>query len=253
MSMILRIATLGILVITLAAGVSSCGSASNNDQGTSFTAVGFRQLEPDEKDIGGYIWPLFADNASQVGSVFDGNSILTWIVLHNRLSNQFIRLVRVDCSYDIQGATVRIPDDAMVLAGVVEATPNPAGDVLTEHSEVVAPFELVSPDLFAFINNNMNSMPELPFRMNIACSATGVTQAGDTLTTNPIYIWVQFMDYEEGPGTGPVVGAGTGGDLLIAGGGEAPGTTAGGLTALSPDEADEVDLDSVADDAFVIE
>ena len=124
-----------------------------------------------------------------------------------------------------------------------------------EFSELVVPIELVSPDIFAFINNNMNSMPQLPFRMQIWCTATGVTQAGDTVTTNPVYIWVRFVDLEEGPGVGPVVGIGTGGDIAFTGDAAEEGSI-GALEAenLEDDSDDEVEIDdSVADDPLILE
>ena len=131
----------------------------------------------------------------------------------NRLTQQFIRVDRIDCSYDVQGADPRlqIPVDSFSVGAVVPPTPGNVATT-TAFSEGVFGFEVVSPDLFAFLNVNRNLLPELPFRATATCSAVGVTQAGDTLETNRLNYFLQFGDvaecctgepgFQNGPGTG---------------------------------------------------
>lgn len=156
--------------------LNGCGSASNNDQGTSFTAIGY-----------------FADTSGATGEAGQivilsqsGNGVITFMGLANRLSQQFIRVTRFDCDYNVPGSAVPIPSDSFAVGTVMEA----AGDLGSSLGYVG--FTIVSTDLIDFIIANISSLPPLPFRMNATCSATGVTQAGDVLVTNPISYFIQF-------------------------------------------------------------
>jgi hypothetical protein len=216
MSLTSRIFLIAIFAVSLLGGYG-CGSSSNNDQGTSFTALGF--FVPGTAGgtgQNGTIIPLFSDVSET-----DGLSNLTSIGVQNRLQSQFIRVVRVDCSYDVQGSSLNIPDDSEPLGSIVEAG----------GSSFIA-IQVISPDIFSFLNNNQNSLPQLPFKMTVTCSVTGVTQAGDVLTTNPVHYPVQFVDTAEFFGGGPTVnGPGTGGTVNFEQGGT--GTQIGEATGES--------------------
>jgi hypothetical protein len=143
-------------------------------------------------------------NLSATGAVIgDGNIVFTHIGLQNRLSSQFIRVVRIDCSYDIPGASplLAIPNDSFNSANVIAAAGTAAdtdgGPTAGEGSTVVMGFDLVSTDIMSYINVNRNLLPQLPFRMNVTCSAVGVTQAGDTLVTNELVYPILFVDAAE--------------------------------------------------------
>ncbi len=223
---ITRKAALGLLVISLIAGAISCGNSSNNDQGTSFLALGFfaedDEGNPDPEIYqSGEIVPLFADSALLTPlQVFDGHLTLARMGLQNRLTTMFIRVTRIDCSYSIAGTVLPIPDDSFNSSVVIgpspaaeEGVPAAGGDGIPPNN-IYIEFEIVSPDVMAYLNANQNSLPQLPFRMIATCTATGVTQAGDALETNPLNYLIQFVDYAECC-TGTV--------------GEVPGTTGGGF------------------------
>lgn len=207
---------IGALVsATLVLGAVSCGgTGSNNDQGTSFLAYGYFNDSQGQTGSSGAIVALAPDSAVLVGTggasvqlLVDGNAVLTFMGFQNRLANQFIRLVRIDCSYDIPGSNLQIPDDSFNSAAVISSDPaaddrdDETGQQVPlptgEGSTLILQFEVVSPDIISYINVNRNSLPELPFRMNVSCRGVGVTQSGDTIVTNDLVYFVQFFDQAE--------------------------------------------------------
>ncbi len=218
MSILTRIG-LGIgVVFTLVAGAISCGSSTNNDQGVSFLALGFfEDGDGDAGDAGTVVYisetvpgtnggpfPLFipVDKDPEEPGLQGG-----FIGLQNNLTDQFIRTVRMDCSYDIPGSdpALNIPDDSWAFTTIVDAA-----SLEGDPSQAFTQVEIVSPDVMSFLNVNQNLTPELPFRMLATCRVVGVSSAGDTFTTNQVLYQVQFSDeprtiiqpFDNGPGTG---------------------------------------------------
>lgn len=213
-----------VLAVGMLLGLLSCGSSSNNDQGTSFTALGFYAVTTEngviavdpEIPISG----LYAVPNPDSSNFFnlDLNTVLAGVGVQNRLSSQFIRLVRADFQYEVPGASasLNIPGDSSPLPGILEAAggtgSTSSGATTTGTSQAFAIVQAVSPDVLSFLNINQNSLPQLPFRMNVTVAVTGVTQSGDTVITNPITIWVQFAEQAEGVPEAPAT-PGTGGDV----------------------------------------
>jgi hypothetical protein len=180
------------------AGAVGCGDAgTTNDQGTSVTAVGFCGDVTCDTGETGRIVPLSTDVSNINSGVFplDGQTIVTFMRVQNRLGGQFVRIDRIDCEYNVPGSDINIPRDSFGGGAVIEATPG--GQPGDQFSEGIIGFEVVSPDLFAFLNVSRNSLPELPFRATAICAATGVTQAGDTITTNALNYFLQFGEVSE--------------------------------------------------------
>ncbi len=225
-----------LLVGVVVFGFISCGgSSSNNDQGTSFLAFGYFEDSTGSVGKSGDILPLFSD-VSPLG--FDGLQTTVFMGLRNNLSRQFIRLVRIDCDYSVEGSFISIPSESYASSTVLGATPTDgaAGGVTTGALGNISyfGFQILSPDIYSFINNNKASFPELPFRMTAICSATGITQSGDVLTTNPLNYFIQFVENSEccsdfnGDGNPDFqTGNGTGGDLITTP--AVPAIEAGGL------------------------
>ncbi len=237
----------GLMLAVLVSGVGCGSGASNNDQGTSVTNVGFFGPDDDgtfpcELFESSKVIPLFTDfeqfgtpilspAASGVGT-FSSMGIL------NNLAQQTFRATRIDCDYDVPGSSIAIPSDAHP-AGIVLAPTNVEGGATPGFAQFGCfVFEIVSPDLFSFLNNNINSLPQLPFRMNATCSVTGITQAGDTITTNPVSQVLQFYDVAEGNPPTFNQGPGTGGTFTTDGdnGGEDGGTTGNVSSAVATDD-----------------
>jgi len=226
----------------------SCGSGgSRNDQGSSFLAFGYFADTTGTVGETGAILPMFTD-FSVGGS--DGLQRITYMGLRNLMTRQFIRVVRVDCDYQVEGSFIKLPSDSFGFSTVLGPVPDAVAAVDAEPIAQISysGFQVLSPDLYSFLNNNRSLLPELPYRMVATCAATGVTQSGTTMTTNSLNYFIQFVepsecctgaefdgipDFQQGPGTGgnlvtapsePAVG-GTG-----IGGAQATGTNATDVT-----------------------
>ena len=240
MSSILRIVIATLLAGSLSLGVMSCGDAgSSNNQGTSFTATRYCQDSTCAAGSSGAIVALSADRAALTPlDPLSGQILLVAMEFTNRLSDQFVRLDRIECDYTVPGSSpaLSIPLDSDAVGIVIEA----GGTAAVE-------FGIVSPDLFAFLNASRNSLPELPFRAVANCQGVGVTQAGDTLVTNSLNYLIQFSEFAEcctGTGVGGLggfqTGPGTGGDLVTTEGVAGTGNATAGATSetatLTPEE-----------------
>jgi len=183
--------------------IGGCGSSTTNDQGTSFLALGYLANSDGSLGLTGIATPINRDVAANGGAPFplslevdveDGIQP-PFIGLENRLTEQFINVSRVDCDYDVPGGSVAVPSDSFALA--LNLAPRVTGDddaAVSGGSQAFAGFELISPDILAFLNASINSLPELPFRVVINCRAVGVSQAGDQFVTNDIFFQWRLIE-----------------------------------------------------------
>lgn len=198
MSSFHKICLLVISASLLLAGAVGCGNGSNNDQGTSFLALGFFADGEGEAGDAGRQVAL----SSSVGQGFPNSSDVPgfsedaggFIGLQNRLSSQFIRVDRVDCQHSIAGASIAIPADTTRITTVISPSPLPEDDAARVFSTQYVQVSIVSTDILQFLNANIASLPQLPFRMVSTCSAVGVTQAGDVLRTNEVFYEINFVE-----------------------------------------------------------
>lgn len=195
-SAVIKGVTLGVLALLAA----SCGSTSSNDQGTSVTALGFYGVTVSSGAITatttpetGKIVEISPDSGGFAG--LDLNTVLAGIGVQNRLTTQFFRTVRVDFHYDVPGASTTIPDDSTPMTMLLSAAGD--GTSTVDSATAIGVVQVVSPDVISYLNINRNLLPDLPFRMNVTATVTGVTQAGDVLTTNEINYFVQFAERDE--------------------------------------------------------
>lgn len=201
-------------LISVTASVIGCGSASNNDQGVSFSALGFFSEAPESEDdlppgqIGA---TTTLSNSTETGAEF-GGAIFTFLGLQNNLSSQFIRVERIFMSYHVSGASQQPPSTSIahsyilappqVTGGEGEDTSgdSPFDSTLppsfngenTVGSMGFGQFPIVPLEVIEWLNFNRNSLPELPFNMTIDVYARGVTSAGDSLETNTVSFVVNF-------------------------------------------------------------
>lgn len=196
-----------LIAIPLVCGSLSCGgTTTNNDQGTSFLAFGWSS-DGQETNLTGLIVPLATDqaafNAAGGTGQLDGKTALVFLGLQNRLSNQFIRVVRIDCRYDVQGSSgLSIPQDSYnssLVIGPAAAADGTTAGVASANipNESFVQFEIVSPDVYSFLNVYRNQLPQLPFRMTATCHAVGFTQGGDQINSNDLFFLIQFVDEAE--------------------------------------------------------
>jgi hypothetical protein len=201
--------SLGLATAFCLGGIVSCGSSTNNDQGTSFTALGYTSDGTGDAGFIGTPLPAFTDVPFSGGSdslLFYPNGLAPFIALQNNLTQQHILVKRVDCAYSIPGSTVSIPDNSTVVAGYLAATGGGEG-TSTEYLQ----FPALSAEIVQFINVNQNNIPELPVDLNMTCTAVGVSQAGDVLETNPVNMIIVLYDIPEFASQDFIQGAGTGG------------------------------------------
>lgn len=185
------------------------GGATNNDQGTSFLAFGYFGDTTGSVGVTGLQTFLAADNnvtagfqGTVNGIAVDGRRSIVFMGLQNRLATQYIRVTRIDCDYTVPGAdpSLSIPSDSFNTGAVISAagTTNAAGGPTAGQApRAFLGFNVISTDIYSFLNVNRNSLPELPFRMLMECRAVGVTQAGDVFVSNPLAFNTTFFDSAE--------------------------------------------------------
>lgn len=228
MSNLCRISFVGLATLALIAGMTACGGGTNNDQGTSFTALGYFMTGDEESgDLGTIVYvnedvplngliPLFVpvDKDPEEEGIQGG-----FLGVQNNLVSQYIRVTRIDCDYDIQGAdpSLQVPSESFNLTSVIPAAGGESADGTETDGESKAfmQFIMVSPDILSYLAVNQSLLPELPYRMTSVCRAVGVTQSGDLVVTNDAPYTILFAEMPEGLGVvgGFDTGPGTGGDV----------------------------------------
>lgn len=192
------------------------GGSTNNDQGTSLLAYGyFVNINGNIRGVSG--WDTLLATSSNTGAVpdttiGDGRQTVFLMGIQNRLSSQFVRITRIDCDYTVPGADpgFSVPSDSYPVGAVISAAgviaegpgqPQVPGDGATANGGGVSfarlSFNMVSTDIFSYLNVNRNSLPELPFRLYAECYAVGVTQAGDVMKTNSLPFTINLYDATE--------------------------------------------------------
>lgn len=202
---------LAAMTLTLAGTMSlvGCGSATSNDQGVSFTLLGFFTEAPDAAadcktlptGVLGLYMPL-NDPSSEVSPA--AGDQLVYLGMQNNLSQQFIRTDRVFIEYYVPGASTQppstsLPFSAMINPSVSSSTDGTSGGTTAAKafesslppsfgggscSRSYGGFTVVPEDVRSWMNFNRGELPEPPFVMTAIVSLTGITSAGDRLTSN---------------------------------------------------------------------
>lgn len=214
----------------LVAGFYGCGG-SNNDQGVSFTNLGFFQFDEDEEFECGELPPIgqFGTTAS-LGSFSDtSGGVVSALGLQNNLAGQIIRPDRVLLSFYVPGATSNPPSTTESLGGILgpgDGTANESGGSSSSSGGSTSiPTSLppgfdsicnqgfyniyvVPPQVMSYISINRADFPEPPFIMEVRVTASGVSSAGDRIESNPQSFLVEFgPDTVINPGSVPDEGA----------------------------------------------
>ncbi|RMD85533.1 MAG: hypothetical protein D6808_05050 [Candidatus Dadabacteria bacterium] len=211
-----------LIGVGLILSVLSCGS-TNNDQGVSFTFLGYFSEVPDDPSgavpagVVGLSAPL--STATGESSASFGGAIVTVAGVQNNLSGQFIRVDRIFMSYNIPGASAQPPDTSAalsILLGPASSSTSSGGDTGTgtegggssgasgsslpdsfangSLSNInYAQFMVVPPEIIAWLNFNRAKLPEPPFTMTVTAYLSGVTSAGDRMDTNSVPLFIQFV------------------------------------------------------------
>ncbi len=189
--------------------LGGCGSASN-DQGVSFTLVGFGAYDIDETTqrvtcLEDEFTNLLTVPLSD-GTESTPNTIFSCLVVQHSMPAVTVRTEVVNLSYQIAGASIQPPstttrgtivlpsaktsDSAGSTGGTsgTSGTSGGTGTVTNFVSKASIPVNIVPPSIREWLSLNRNSLPEAPYSMDIIVSVTGVTSAGDQLTTNEAYL-----------------------------------------------------------------
>ena len=213
------------LGVALAATLGACGSGSN-DQGTSFTFLGFFSEFPSDAcgDIPGGLAGLSISIGTIEGEgsgseAFGGSTSSVAILgVQNALQGQTVRTDQLFLSYYIPGSSVQPPSTSLPLSLLLGPLPDEAegtGSSLPPAFEGIcnrafSQTILVPSSIMTWLNTHRGSLPELPVNMVVTARATGVTSAGDRLDTQDTDIFVTITPDNTITPTG--AGAGNGGE-----------------------------------------
>lgn len=179
-----RVLVSGLLLGSSLVAMSGCGNGGSNDQGVAFTLNGF-----------------FTDSTAATGTTGSvatfGSSVGTIAVqVQNNLIGQGIRFRRLYLSYNIPGSGISLPSTSVGLTGVLGPVECSAGPAVPECVDTTLPpafmqanintaeFNPVPGVINDYLVLNRNSLPQLPFSMEITVVAEGITTGGDTLLSN---------------------------------------------------------------------
>ena len=199
------------LIVALATW-SGCGGSSNS-QGVSFRSLGFFTDSTGTVSESGTCASLLDSTVipppSTTGTGLDGG----FLGLQNSMISQGINVDHVNLSYFINGSGLAIPSDVFALSVRL----GPANGSETNASTVFSQIVIVSPQIFKFLNDNSNRLPDLPFTMVATATAVGTADDGDVFTTNRSSFQVVFTALSGGctqptptPGESSQGGTGTG-------------------------------------------
>lgn len=202
--------------ILLVYGVG-CGTSSTNSQGVSFTLLGFFAELP-ESGSGeipngelGQAVPLSVEGPETQGGNLVG-TVSTVLGLRNNISSQFVRVDRLLMSYNIEGASQQPPNTTLAYSFFLgplvgsdvegesessdDSNSTSGGSSLPDFEDVLnigfGSFPIVPPEIIAWLNFNRNNLPELPFTMTATVRASGVTSAGNRVTSNESSYFIIF-------------------------------------------------------------
>jgi hypothetical protein len=192
-----------LLVSLILTALAACGGGSNNDQGVSFTAVGFtadqvqqgnqRICTPQLFSSQIFLQISYSNLANE--SVVPQVESFKCLQIQNNLESQTLRAERALIRYEIAGAQTQPPSSSVNFSHVLgplvnNATENidttlPEGIGPTNIPNNITAFvQVVSPEVLRWMSLNRSQLPEPPFNMNVYVAVSGVTSAGDRLVSN---------------------------------------------------------------------
>ena len=186
-------AILGLSLTAATVTTLACGSASNNDQGVSFTALGW--AVPD--DSGVCVVPPLYVTAAVVGlsggisteSYFSSFGTFICFAMRNNMTTQGIRTDRMYYDFRIPGASEQPPSTSVAFTGVLDPITDgttTGGTTGLSATGINIGAQLLPPQILEWMNLNRASLPEPPFQMEGTYYVSGITTAGDRLDSNTV-------------------------------------------------------------------
>ncbi len=217
------------LGIALIMAISACGgSGGNNQQGVSFSFLGFYETAPvsADEELGP---PFVATEYFVGGSEDDGFSGLESPAMFgcalNNLNGQFIRVDRAFYEFNSPGAGISIPStstatnmflgpadgggSAGAAAGFDSTLPDSFAGDSAPKSRNCGRLLKVPPSVAQFLALNKGNFAEETFEVEMKVTLSGVTSSGDRITSNPMSF---LLLVTTGTPITPTDGSDTGGD-----------------------------------------
>ena len=216
------------LAIILTSVVSCGGSAGNNDQGVSFTFLGFFSSAP--TDPCGEEPGAISGTEIGVSEADESNSAVSAVLgLQNNLTGQFIRTQRVFLKYFIPDASIQPPNTNVPASRIIapfvatgsdgfdSSLPDSFADEDTACNRAYLQANVITAEVRNFLNINRSSLPEFPYTLIVTASVSGVTSSSETHDTNEVELFVQVNSdltiSESDGGTGTDTGTDTGEEI----------------------------------------
>ena len=217
----------------IACFATGCGTGTSNDQGTTFTLLGFFSAPPGDacEEIPAGTASLVVPISTSTGSGITGNNeflgldsaILTYLGLQNNLSGEFIRSQRAFFEYYIEGSSSQPPMTSYPLSSIVgpfaesgDTTDTDAFDSSLPNSfagtcnRSYIQVPVIHPDVRTWMNFNRTSLPEPPFTMSATVYVSGLSSSGNRFHTQQEVLAIDITPDNVIPPT--VGGGGLGGD-----------------------------------------
>lgn len=199
----------GVLAAVL--GVTGCGGGSNNNQGASFTFLGWNAVNEDnECQLDTFIDAIVVPISDGVVEGAD-IGVFTCAVAQNNMCSQAVRVNRAILEYQIDGASKQPPTTTVAMGATFGAqqcdtTARPPGSAFPGGPKSSLPPGLqgsaegeggvaqqrgitvntVPPQIREFLSTNRAYLPEPPFNMTITATLAGVTTSGQAFNSNPL-------------------------------------------------------------------
>lgn len=212
MNAVNRSLMIGVL-LAIAGGMVACGS-SNNDQGVSFSQIGyfssFDRTDPTEPGelcdtglAGGLVVISSGDGVEVPLSLTPVFFNRAQTLFQNNLVGQTIRLQGISLEYFIPGAKTQPPSSFVATSGIMgpvsldisgggttSLPPNNigsgAGTGTGNPNLICTEFIMIPESILQWMSLNRDQLPELPYEVVLTTTGVGVTSAGDSLQTNPL-------------------------------------------------------------------
>lgn len=201
----------GTLLASLILGGIGCGDSTKNNQGTSFTFLGwFIEIDDEIIGVSTTAMPISGQTTGSdtTESSFPATFASPFLLagLTNNLVGQTIRVERIFHDYFVPGAAVNLPSSSSALPTTLIAASDgdpespsslpgnldPDATDITENADdaigniVFAGTPLVPASVREFLVLNRNQFPEPPFILVVTSYVSGVTSAGHRLDSNRV-------------------------------------------------------------------
>lgn len=180
-----------------------CGSATNNDQGVSFTLLGFFRDNAGADSASGATTTLGSITDTENTDSSADTNLLVYFGTQNNLSGQFIRTQRAYITYSIPGAAIQPPSTSVAFSAVLAPSNNDVGTSLPEGAGAGASsgatstnfsqLPIITSAIKSWLNLQRNSLPEAPFDIEATATVVGATSAGDVYETNPASLTISVL------------------------------------------------------------